>query len=95
MKLVAGLQPKPLLHFVGFTDDRYHNAVRVFGLPDVIHRVWDERAKREIQETDVVVFADGSENDRTWTLDRNFAVRWYSWDDSHEDIVARGGPRER
>lgn len=48
-------------HFVGFRDDRYWNAVRVFGKPDFIHRGWDQRAKREIAPWDVVVFATGDE----------------------------------
>jgi hypothetical protein len=33
------------LHFVGFSDDRYWNALKVFGLPDFYHRNWDMRAK--------------------------------------------------
>jgi len=27
-----------MLHFVRFKDDRWHNAVKVFGRPDFIHR---------------------------------------------------------
>ena len=46
------------LHFVGFKDNRYHTAVKVFGTPDFIHRVWDKRAFDEVMENDVVVFAD-------------------------------------
>jgi len=45
------------LHFIGFKDERYHNAVRVFGRPDFIHRHWDVRAKHEIVQGDVAVFA--------------------------------------
>ena len=45
------------LHFIGFKDDRYHNAVKVFGKPDFIHRYWDVRAKHEIAQGDVAVFA--------------------------------------
>lgn len=48
------------VHFVGFRDDRYWNAVRVFGLPDFIHRGWDLRAQREIAPGDTIVFADGT-----------------------------------
>lgn len=47
------------VHFVGFRDDRYWSAVKVFGLPDFIHRGWDKRAQREIADGDVVLFADG------------------------------------
>ena len=28
------------VHFIGFRDDRYWNAVRVFGRPHFIHRWW-------------------------------------------------------
>ncbi len=47
------------VHFVGFRDpQQYENAVLVFGLPDVVHRVWDQRAQLEIAHgLDVVVFA--------------------------------------
>lgn len=51
--------PVRMVHFVGFRDDRYWNAVRAFGLPDFIHRGWDLRARREIDEADLIVFADG------------------------------------
>jgi hypothetical protein len=50
------------LHFVGFKDDRYNTAVKVFGKPDFIHRFWDRRAQREIAEGDVIVFAKGDES---------------------------------
>lgn len=49
------------LHFVGFRNDRYWNAVRVFGRPDFIHRRWDRRAQREIADGDTVLFADKDE----------------------------------
>ena len=48
-----------MLHFVGFKDDRYWNAVKVWGRPDFIHRLWDVRAVCEVMEGDVVIFADG------------------------------------
>ena len=51
------------VHFVGFKDDRMHNAVRVFGKPDFWHRRWDYRARDEVCEGDVAVFADGDEHD--------------------------------
>lgn len=38
---------KPALHFVGFKDDRYWNAVKVFGVPDFYHRIFDQRAKQD------------------------------------------------
>lgn len=46
-------------HFIGFHDDRYHAAVRVFGEPAFLHLGYDRRALREIADGDVVVFADG------------------------------------
>jgi hypothetical protein len=48
-----------VVHYVGFSDDRYWNAFRVFGGPRVFHRWWDRRAVREIAPGDVVIFADG------------------------------------
>ena len=47
------------MQHVGFKDDRYLNAYRVFGGPAFIHRRWDQRAAREIGEDDIVVFANG------------------------------------
>lgn len=52
----------PIVHFVRFaslSDQSYANAVRMFGPPDFMHRVWDQRAQREISEGDIVVFATG------------------------------------
>lgn len=47
------------VHYVGFCDDRYLTARRVFGAPAFIHRWWDRRAQREIGPDDAVVFANG------------------------------------
>lgn len=69
-------------HFVGFIhpdqipaakDQRYANACRVFGKPDFVHRYWDQRAVDEICPGDVVIFADG---------DQNQSVRVHTFDDS-------------
>ena len=70
------------LHFVGFGDDRVWNARRVFGEPDFYHRTWDMRARQEITPSDVAVFATGSIDDQP---------KLASWDDSQQDIFARGG----
>jgi hypothetical protein len=75
-----GMTMRPL-HFVGFKDDRYWNAVAVFGLPDFYHRVWDKRAWQEVQPNDIAVFASGSSDDPPKPI---------SWDDSQQDIIARG-----
>jgi hypothetical protein len=61
------------LHFVGFKDDRIHNAIKTFGQPDFYHRIWDGRAKSMIIDGDVAVFADGDEND---------TPQMFSFDDS-------------
>ena len=50
------------VHYVGFRDDRYWSAYRIFGGPRFIHRRWDQRARRDIAEGDVVIFADGDEH---------------------------------
>jgi hypothetical protein len=50
---------KRAIHFVGFRDDRYWNAVKVWGPPDFVHAGWDMRARREIADGDTVIFADG------------------------------------
>jgi hypothetical protein len=47
------------IHFVGFRGEEFWSAVRVWGRPDFIHRGWDLRARREIAESDTVVFAKG------------------------------------
>lgn len=51
-----------MVHYVGFRDDRFQAARRVFGGPYFIHRWWDRRAQREIAEGDLIVFAEGDEN---------------------------------
>lgn len=55
----GGADQTRLLHFVGFRNDRYWNAVRVFGLPDMIHRNWDVYAANDIAPGDTVVHATG------------------------------------
>lgn len=50
-----------MLHFVRFKDDRWNNAVKVFGKPDFIHRFWDVRATHEVAPGDMVVFATGDD----------------------------------
>ena len=57
-------EPVALVHFVGFRDDRYWNAVRVFGPPDVIHRAFDRYAADDIAPGDTVVFATGPHDQR-------------------------------
>jgi hypothetical protein len=73
------------LHFVGFSDDRYWAAVKVWGKPDFFHRVWDHRAVGDIVDGDTVVFASKVVNDRgvayvKYDPDHDPSV--FSWDDS-------------
>ena len=49
----------PALHFVGFRDERYWNAVRIWGKPDFIHITYDRYAVQDMAPWDVVVFAKG------------------------------------
>lgn len=49
----------PCVHFVGFRDDRYLNAVKIWGRPHFIHRWLDLRARREFAPNDIIVFAEG------------------------------------
>lgn len=80
------------LHFVGFEDDRVHAARRVFGDPDFYHRIWDVRAHQEIAPGDRVVFANKGYD----FLPEHFVYDVPpkpSWDDSRQDIIARGGEK--
>ncbi|MBK5958133.1 hypothetical protein CCR97_08375 [Rhodoplanes elegans] len=56
------------VHYVGFRDDAYLRARRVFGGPAFIHKWWDRRAAREIGPDDLVVFATGEHDQppRPW-----------------------------
>ena len=54
--------PPRCVHYVGFRDDRYWNAFRIFGGPRFIHRRWDRRARRDIGPGDIVIFATGDEH---------------------------------
>ena len=51
--------PLPLVHFVGFRDDRYWNAVKIWGVPDYVHITWDWYADQDIAPGDTVIFAKG------------------------------------
>lgn len=45
-------------HFVGFRDpQQVANATRLYGNPDFVHYVWDHRAKADVADGDLVVFA--------------------------------------
>ena len=55
-----------IVHFVGFKDDRYWNAVKTFGPPHYIHPRWDACARREVDDGDLIVFADGPHDQEAW-----------------------------
>lgn len=44
------------VHFVGFRGDEYTRAVKIWGEPTFIHRIWDVRAQAEVFHGDLVVF---------------------------------------
>ena len=52
-----------MIHFVGFRGDEYHRAIKVFGLPDFIHKDNDIRLRYggERHMDDVVIYANSSE----------------------------------
>ena len=54
----------PGLHFVGFNDNAYHRAAKIFGYPAHVHRLWDKRAKDDVAPGDKVVFHSKKEWDR-------------------------------
>ena len=54
---------RPAVHFVAFLGEEYWSAVKVWGRPDFIHRRWDLRARREIADEDILVFARGTADD--------------------------------
>ena len=66
---------KPILHFVGFRGEEYRRAAKIFGLPDMIHRVLDPRAVAEFAEGDTVVYANGAE-DKFTRYSFNDSVSW-------------------
>jgi hypothetical protein len=53
--------PVRCVHFIGFRGDEYWSAAKIWGRPHFIHQRWDLRARRDIGEEDLVVFATGDE----------------------------------
>ena len=66
-----------LVHFVGFRDERYLNAVRIFGEPDMVHEAWDRYAADDVAPGDIVVFADGEwdQQPRSFTVEAEMKRR--------------------
>lgn len=54
--------PPPRVHDVGFRDDRCRSADRIRGGPRTIHRRWDRIARHDVGPGDVVISADGNED---------------------------------
>ncbi len=52
----------PCVHFVGFRDDAYNRAIKVWGRPHFVHRIWDRRTIGDIAPGDTVVFG----RDKDW-----------------------------
>ncbi len=57
-------QEATIVHFISFRGEEYWSAVKVWGKPHYIHMGWDMRAQREIDEGDLIIFAQGSEADQ-------------------------------
>lgn len=57
-------------HFIGFKKDEFNSAVKVWGVPDFFHRVWDVRARQEVVKGDVAIFACGvfTDTPSPWTF---------------------------
>jgi len=53
------MPPARVVHYVGFRDDRYWAAYRIWGGPRFLHRGWDLRALRDVGPDDLVIFAKG------------------------------------
>lgn len=58
-----------LVHFVGFRDERYWNAVRIWGVPDVIHPALDGYVFSEVAPGDLVILA----SDDAFAAPRSFS----------------------
>jgi hypothetical protein len=74
-----------LVHFVGFRGEEYWSAVRVYGLPDVIHRWHDERCLAEQAAGDIVVWANQTAH----------RVTEYTYDDSANEALTTLPGRNR
>ncbi|MGB1214625.1 MAG: hypothetical protein ACPG4X_14770 [Pikeienuella sp.] len=60
------------IHFVGFREDgEYLHACLTFGKPHFIHRVHDERMRREVWHGDLVVFGSKGDPDRVSRFNGN------------------------
>lgn len=79
------------VHFIGFRDpQQWENAARIYGQPDFVHYVWDQRARREIADGDVLVFAVDvaikRDADGAWLVPKYDPAKpsQYNFDDSNE-----------
>lgn len=61
------------IHFVGFRGEEFWSAVKVFGYPDFIHLIHDNRMYGDVGEHDIIIF--GPKGHQT--------ISEYSWQD-HE-----------
>lgn len=66
------------VHFVGFRDDAYLRAMKVFGRPDFVHRYYDKRTIGDIAPGDTVVFG----RDKDWNRFLTNSPAEHSFNDS-------------
>jgi hypothetical protein len=73
-----------IVQFVRFSrfDQRYWNAVAIFGQPAFLHQKWDRRTAREIADGDLVVFAKG---------DADQEVSEFNGDDEYYSVAGSPG----
>lgn len=63
---------KPHVHFIGFRGEEYWSAVKIFGAPDFIHLIHDNRLYGDVGENDILVFGPKADPDR---------ISQFSWQD--------------
>jgi len=69
--------PKAAVHYVGFRDPAMlDRAIRLWGGPVIIHKLWDVRAVSEIVDGDLTVFAkylpDDVPSEMAWDASQEF-----------------------
>jgi hypothetical protein len=65
---------EPHVHFIGFRGEEFWSAVKVFGYPDFVHLIHDNRMYGDVGDEDTLVFGPKASPDK---------ISEYSWQD-HE-----------
>jgi len=65
---------KPHVHFIGFRGEEYWSAVKIFGVPDFIHLIHDNRLYGDVGEHDILIFGPKADP---------YRISQFSWQD-HE-----------